>query len=257
MIRARTNSYRGRFVAYLAVIAGVTIAMPQFSEKIGVSFGQGIDQRQNGQNRLTQENVCHPARHPFNKGDAIRIMVPLDSAHFINGVYQIDDCGFVNLPAIGRLKIDTMTQSSLALYLDTMYVQYLRYPVVQVEPLIRVSLLGGFYHPGLYFLSPTVSLWEAVSIAGGPQREDGLKIINWERGGTLLKTDLLPEIEAGTSLTAIGFKSGDQLWVTHAPKRDKWEVFRTDVLPMLTITISTAATIATLYFSYEAYRSQR
>jgi protein involved in polysaccharide export with SLBB domain len=243
MIRAKMNSYRSRFIAYVAVIAGVTMTAPALGQYFGVTSGQ--------------TSVLKADQHPFLSGDAIKIKVPLDSNNFINGIYHVDDYGFVNLPVIGKIKIDNMTLVSLTAFLDTAYLKFLRFPTVHVEPLMRLSLLGGFYRPGLYYFTPETSLWEAVATAGGPMREDGLKLLNWERGGTVLKTDLLPNVEAGTSLANIGFKSGDQIWVTHLPKRSKWEAFRTDVLPMLTITISTAATIATLYFSYEAYRSQR
>lgn len=194
-------------------------------------------------------------QNPFKKGDAFRLIVSPDTAHFLNGIFQIDDNGEALLPIVGKVKVDNWSEKKLTKYLDSLYLPYLRYPDLRVQPLIRVAMLGGYLKPGMYYLSPTSSLWDALVQAGGPLREDGLKKIHWERGNVVLKETLLPDIEAGASLSKIGIRSGDQLWVTHQLKREGWEIFRTDVLPMLTITISTAATIATLYFSYQTYQS--
>jgi protein involved in polysaccharide export with SLBB domain len=197
------------------------------------------------------------AQYPFKKGDAFRLIVSPDTVHFLTGIYQIDDNGAALLPIVGIVKVDNMSEKTLTAYLDSLYLPYLRHPGLRVQPLIRVSLLGGFFKPGMYYLSPTSSLWDAVALAGGTVREDGLKKINWERGNVVLKKSLLPEIESGASLSKIGITSGDQLWVTHILKRDGWEIFQTNVLPLLSITISTAATLATLYFSYEAYSGRK
>jgi protein involved in polysaccharide export with SLBB domain len=208
-------------------------------------------------NAVAANDTRSEAQNPFKKGDAFRLIVSPDTAHFLNGIFQIDDNGEALLPIVGKLKVDNMSEKKLTAFLDSQYLSYLRYPDLRVQPLIRVAMLGGFLRPGMYYLSPTSSLWDALAQAGGPVREDGLKKIHWERGNVVLKETLLPDIEAGASLYKIGIRSGDQLWVTHVPKRDGWEIFQTNVLPILTMSISTAATVATLYFSYQAYNRNR
>jgi hypothetical protein len=192
---------------------------------------------------------------PFVRGDAVRISVYPDTTLFINGLYHIDDNGFVLLPIVGRTRIDTLTERQFESFLDTAYLRFLRYPMVQVQPLIRLTLLGGFQKPGLYYLSPHASLWDALAVAGGPIREDGLKKIKWERQGKVLQTGLAPAVETGTSLVSFGFKSGDQLWVTHVPKRDGWDIFISDVLPVVSISISAITAVGTLYFAYQVNRA--
>lgn len=196
------------------------------------------------------------AQFPFKKGDAFRLSVSRDTAHFLTGIYPIDDDGAALLPIVGKVKVDNLSEKALTAFLDTLYLPYLRYPDLRVQPLIRVAMLGGFAKPGLYYLSPTSSLWDALAQTGGPLREDGLKRIHWERGNDVIKTTLLADIETGASLSKIGIRSGDQLWVTHVVKRDGWEIFQTEVIPVLSISVTAMSAAATLYFSYQAYNNK-
>ncbi len=201
--------------------------------------------------------LSQSAERPFTKGDAVRIAVFQDSLHFVNGIYHIDDDGCVFLPIVGKVKIDTMPERNFSLYLNSVYLQFLRYPTVQVLPLMRLSLLGGFSKPGLFYISPSASLWEAIAMAGGPAREDGIKKITWERSGQTVSNNLLASIQSGASLKTIGIQSGDQLWVTHVPKRDGWEIFTTGVLPIISVSVSALAASATVYYVYQTYRGTK
>ncbi|MBN1129949.1 MAG: hypothetical protein JXA71_13230 [Chitinispirillaceae bacterium] len=197
-----------------------------------------------------------PVQHPFGKGDAFRIYVSPDTASFLNGTYPIDDDGYVFLPIIGRIKADTMSAGDFYAIVDSVYMPFLRHPNILIQPLIRVSLLGGFHKPGLYYISPSASLWDAVAVAGGPAREDGLKKIKWEHNGETVKEHLLADIEKGTSLKNLGFASGDQLRVTRLPKMEAWETFRTELLPVLSLTISAISASATMYVAYQAFKGR-
>ena len=194
-------------------------------------------------------DIVSPAHRTFTKGDGVLLSIYPDTALFVKGAYHIDDEGCVFLPIIGKVKIDTMSEKNLSEYLNTTYLQYLRYPNMQAQPLIRLSLLGGFQKPGFYYISPTASLWDAIALAGGTVREDGLKKIYWERKGMRQTSDLLPLIESGQSLETLGFQSGDQLWVTHAEKRGAWNVFTSDVLPLLTVAVTGVSAASTIYYA--------
>jgi protein involved in polysaccharide export with SLBB domain len=194
---------------------------------------------------------------PYRSGDAVRIAVSSDTTHFVNGTYQIDDHGFVFLPVLGKVKIDTMSEKGFQSFLNTAYLSYLRFPTIQVHSLIRVSLLGGFAKPGLFYVDPSASLWETVALAGGPVREDGMKKINWERDGKIIDKKLLSPLESGVSLKTVGIQSGDQLWITHIPKRDGWEFFTTDILPVLSVSVSALSAVATLFFVYQTYQGRK
>jgi protein involved in polysaccharide export with SLBB domain len=201
---------------------------------------------------FAQEQKNSGSGNVFLRGDALKIMVAPDTLQFINGTYLIDDDGCVFLPVLGKVKVDAMSEMELTTYLNSAYQTYLKYPTVKVQPLMRISLLGGFHRPGFFYVNPTISLWGAIALAGGPIREDGIKKINWERRGSVINKNLLPAIEAGRSLKTLGVQSGDQLWITHIPNRDGWELFTTNVLPIISVSVSALSVVTAFYFFSEA-----
>jgi protein involved in polysaccharide export with SLBB domain len=199
---------------------------------------------------------CYRLDSLLAPGNAVRITVYPDSTHFLNGVYPIDDRGCIRLPIAGLVHIVSSSEEQLLEYLKEVFVDYLRYPTLIVTPLIRLSLLGGFYSPGLYWIDPRASLWEAVARGGGVEREDGIKKLRWERDRELVVQDLVPIYQSGKSLLSIGFRSGDQLWVTSRPRVTGWERFRTEYLPLLTTLATVATSAVTLYQTTRLLREE-
>jgi protein involved in polysaccharide export with SLBB domain len=119
--------------------------------------------------------------------------------------------------------------------------------------MMRLSLVGGFHKPGLYYINPRASYWQAIALGGGPVREDGIKKIRWERNGQIIKYDLVSGFETGQTLEDIGIQSGDQLCVTPKPKAGFWDIFNASIFPLLSLGISAA----TAYFSVETYLKTR
>lgn len=189
-------------------------------------------------------------------GEAL-VLSTLPDTGFLNGVYPVDDQGYAHFPVVGMVKVAGIPIPQLQENLKQEFIDYLRYPTLTVKPLIRVSLMGGFARPGLYYVSPSSNLWEAVRMGGGMQRKDGIEKLRWKRDREFVAKDVVPYFQSGNSLRAIGFKSGDQLLVTQRPDRTGWEVFRQEVLPVLSAVLSTATTAASLYLTYEAWKDNR
>lgn len=193
----------------------------------------------------------------FTPGDAIEIRVFPDTTSFPNGIYPIDDRGFVYLPIIGYMKVSDKTTSTVESYLKDAYVNFLPQPNVQVRPLIRASLLGGFLEPGLYWIDPRENMWNLIERAGGTEREDGIEKSEWKRSNVTITKNLVPYIESGKSLETIGFKSGDQILVTPRPKQSFSDVFRMDILPILSVTLTAVTTAATAFIAYSTFQDRR
>ncbi|MCL2688436.1 MAG: polysaccharide biosynthesis/export family protein [Chitinispirillia bacterium] len=179
----------------------------------------------------------------FVPGDGLRITIYPDSAHFLNGIYPIDLGGYVYLPLVGRFLVTAMTTAQFSEFLQSTFAQYLRFPEVQVTPLIRVSMLGGFKEAGLYYIEPDRSFWELVYMAGGPSHEEGLRKMKWERDKTVIASNLIPHYQSGHSLAALGIKSGDRISTPQDPTRNFWSGFMRDtlirdVLPVATFLLS-------------------
>jgi protein involved in polysaccharide export with SLBB domain len=184
-------------------------------------------------------------------GDAIRVSAYPDTSSFINGFYPIDGEGRVYLPLIGKLDVSNMSEKAFLDSLKAVYISYLRYPNLQVRHLIRVSLLGGFQRPGLYYIDPDYTMWDAVYQTGGTTREDGLKRMKWERDRRTVANDIIPYYQSKQSLRTIGFKSGDQLWTPVDPKKSWYDVAIKDVLLSQVLPLITAT--ASIYISYLMY----
>jgi protein involved in polysaccharide export with SLBB domain len=184
-------------------------------------------------------------------GDAVRIYAIPDTASFLNGFYPIDGEGKIYLPILGKMSITGMSEKALADTLKAFYINYLRYPNLQIRPLIRISLLGGFHKPGLFYVDPDCSMWDAVYLAGGTLFEDGLKRMEWERDRKPVSKDVIPFLQSGQSLRSLGFKSGDQLWTPSKEMQSWWERFgRETIFGELVPIVSTAATLYITYLTF-------
>ena len=244
-----------KIVMVLFCMAWYTVAQ-QGLDQNGVTLPSATLNLQSG--KLMQNGTTESAdKYPFHCGDAVGILVAPDTASFLKGEYIIDDDGCINLPIIGRKRITAMTQEELTNYLKTAFVQYLRYPGVQIQPLIRLELMGGFQRPGFYYISPQAPFWEVFHLAGVPVREDGLEKIKLLRSHITIDFDPIHSIEIGQSLKQMGIQSGDQIMVTARPLKTKWDYFKDDVLPILSLMLSLTATTATAYISYETYKGGR
>ena len=210
---------------WMAYQAEIPAASPEVAKSIQKSF-------------LTDWN--------FHSGDAVRITVTPDTG-FPNGIYPVDGDGYVDLPMIGPLQVTSMSKAEFEQKISEKFIPLLRFSSIQVRRVMSISFQGGFQRPGVYWLSPGATLWYALSLTGGTVREDGLNRIKWERGGERMGekvTDLLGKPEP---IAELGFQSGDVLRVLNRPKKTGWDVFRQDVLPLISFGLSTAITAITLY----------
>ncbi len=183
--------------------------------------------------------------YPFKPGDGIQISTFPDST-FLSRVFPIDDRGYAEFPIVGEIDVSKMTEQELVDFIKSTYTNYLRHPNVRVKPVVRISMLGGFMRPGLYYVDINSSLWEAVHLAGGTLLEDGIYEMRWERNHDDVVDDTAPVFERGISLRELGFKSGDQIWTPSPAARTFWDTIR-DVMPILTF----STTLWAIYNTYQ------
>ena len=203
-----------------------------------------------GSNSFLTEPISQPqtskSTHPFKASDGILVDVFPDTNSFLNRIFSIDDRGYAEFPLAGKVNVAKMTKKQLIDFIRRTYKIYLRYPNVYVKPVARISLLGGFAKPGLYYIDINSSLWDIVFEAGGPVMEDGVYEMHWQRNEEDESEDITRYYETGTSLRAMGFKSGDQIWTPSPDARTIWDAVR-DVLPILTF----STTIWLMYNTYQ------
>ena len=151
---------------------------------------------ESGQNPPPQDRTQLSYRsQTFRPGDAVKISVYPDTSSFLNDIYNIDGNGNIFLPIRGKINVSNLSVIEFESYVKKNFAAYLRYPDVKVRPLIRVSLLGGFANPGLYYIDPDYTMWDLVHLAGGTLREDGLRKMKWERNRDIVEKNLIPFYE--------------------------------------------------------------
>jgi protein involved in polysaccharide export with SLBB domain len=181
----------------------------------------------------------------FQSGDAVSISTSPDTG-FPNGIYIINEHGCVDLPIVGLVNISQTKKDSFDMLIKDTYIGYVKGPYLKTHRLMRISMLGGFAKPGLYWISPEATLWNAVYMAGGPMREDGITKMKWERGDQLIKKGMATDFQSGKTLDQLGFESGDQISVTARQKLTPWEIFLQNVVPVLSLSITAVVAAASL-----------
>jgi len=139
-------------------------------------------------------------------GDAIRLGFWREPE--LNGDYTVDETGRAVLPILGAFDVGPYGAAALKTRLAESFASELRNQEVQITLLRKVRVLGFVAQPGLYYVDPTMSLGDAVSLAGGPADDGRLDGIRVYRGELLIGEDL----DANQAFDA-GLFSGDRIMV--------------------------------------------
>ena len=136
-------------------------------------------------------------------------------------------------PVIGAVAISSWPADSIGPRLTKGLSEYLRDPVIEVTLLRRIAIYGFVIKPGLYSVDPTMTVQEALALAGGAMPDGQKDRVELIRDSRRIATDL----NETTALTQINIRSGDQLFV---PAMSWWGRNGKVVIPSL---IAATATI--------------
>ncbi|MFC1660012.1 polysaccharide biosynthesis/export family protein [Gemmatimonadota bacterium] len=168
---------------------------------------------------------------PLQPGDAVRIRFSRETE--LGGTFRVDEFGMVVLPLLGERTVQGLSPPLLRREIRSEYEVQLRNQAVEVTPLRRIRILGEVRNPGLIDVDATMSLDDAIALAGGATNLGDLKHVSLVRGGE--------EVASGLDVThpvTAGVHSGDQVYV---PMRS-W-VSRNSTM-LVGVLISSAASIA-------------
>jgi protein involved in polysaccharide export with SLBB domain len=192
----------------------------------------------------------------FKSGETMTVEVPLDTASVINGHYTVDSMGYVKLPVMGNVYVHNRGVSEIQSMIATKMSAYMRDTHVTVTPVIRLALLGSWKNPGMYYVNPDASIWDACTVAGSPVYEGKFRKWKVMRGTDELPIVLADEFSHGTSLRNAGIRSGD-IFVIPVPNPTSgfWYWFK-ESLTATTQVATVAATIITAYLTYKVLDNQ-
>ena len=122
--------------------------------------------------------VVNDATYPLRSGDLIRLRIWREED--LSGEFQVNAGGLVVFPRLGDYQVAGETSQSLAKRLSEDYRRYLRNPSIEITVLRRINVLGAVSRPGLYNVDPTVTVADALALAGGVTsigNQDNIRII--------------------------------------------------------------------------------
>lgn len=170
-------------------------------------------------------------------GDVIRLRIWREPD--LSGEFSIDYDGVVVLPKLGPLRATVDAPPTLERKIVEMYGRYLRNPSIEVNFLRRVNVQGAVMRPGLYPLDPTMTVGDALALAGGPTPVGKPNEVQLLRGGERVTIDF----DESTRIGDLPIRSGDQLFV---PERS-WFVRNQGFVATF---LGTATTIMITVFTY-------
>lgn len=142
--------------------------------------------------------------HP---GDIVRLRIWREPD--LSGDFAVDETGVVTFPKLGPVRVSMESAESLKARLVAGYQVFLRNPSVDVILLKRVNVLGAVKNPGLYPIDPTMTIADAVALAGGATSDGDRHRIELLRGNTRLDVKLSDQ----TRIADLPLRSGDQIFV--------------------------------------------
>jgi protein involved in polysaccharide export with SLBB domain len=143
----------------------------------------------------------------IRSGDVIRLNIWREPD--MSGEYIVDEAGTVVFPRVGEYNVLGDTNASLQGRLLADYQQYLRNPSIDIIVLRRIGIIGSVNQPGLKLVDPTVTISDALALAGGATPLGDPNKIRILRDGQ----EIAVEVGADTRLSDSPIRSGDQLFV--------------------------------------------
>ena len=143
---------------------------------------------------------------PLAPGDAIQLAFWREPQ--LSGDYPVDETGTVVLPLLGARQVTQLRPEELKRTLLEEYAQQVRNQEVRITLLRRIRILGAVKNPGLYRVDPTMTVGDALALAGGATPEGKLKGIRVFRNGQEIRSRLDINIQLLQQV-----RSGDQILV--------------------------------------------
>lgn len=140
-------------------------------------------------------------------GDIVRLRVWREPD--LSGEFAVDENATVVLPRVGRMDVASETAESLEQRLVEFYSEFLQHSSIDVTLLRRVQILGAVKNPGLYPVDPTMSVSDALALAGGITNQGNISRVELLRRGERMAFQVRESTRIGDS----PIQSGDQLFV--------------------------------------------
>jgi len=149
----------------------------------------------------------------FQAGD--RIFLRVDGEAQLTDTFTVAPGPELPLPQLGAVPLKGVLRQELQPRLEAHLGQYLRNPVVQIRPLIRVLVEGEVLRPGFYAVAPQQPLADVITAAGGFTPRSKPTGIQVQRGAaTIWEGPMLQQsLSRGDSFDYLNLRAGDRVLV--------------------------------------------
>jgi protein involved in polysaccharide export with SLBB domain len=149
----------------------------------------------------------------FQAGD--RIFLRVEGEPQLTDTFTVGPGPELALPQIGAVPLSGVLRAELQQRLEGYLARYIRDPVVQIRPLIRVLVEGEVMRPGFYGVAPQQPVADVITAAGGftqRSRPTGMRV---ERDRTTIwgGASLQQALSRGDSFDYLNLRAGDRLLV--------------------------------------------
>lgn len=140
-------------------------------------------------------------------GDAVRLKIWREPE--LSGDFPVNESGVVVLPKLGPRQVVAEHPDSLKRWVVRSYATVLRNPSIEVLLVRRIQVLGAVKNPGLYPVEPTMTVADAIALAGGTTPQGRSDKVELRRQGEKVPGKLSGRLLIGES----PIQSGDQIFV--------------------------------------------
>jgi protein involved in polysaccharide export with SLBB domain len=166
-----------------------------------------FDSRLRAQSTPASSGAGDVLANTVRPGDLIRLKIWREPE--MSGDIPVNEEGVATLPRIGPLQVGNLAADSLKRMLIRSYAVFLRDPAVDITVLRRVTILGAVRTPNVYHLEPTMTVAEALALAGGVAPEGKQDQVEVRREGSVVALKLSRRVR----LADTPLRSGDELYV--------------------------------------------
>jgi polysaccharide export outer membrane protein len=128
----------------------------------------------------------------------------------LSDTVPVDNDGIAVFPKLGSIGVTGIRPDSLEQLLLSRYSEYLRNPSIRVRVLRRITIWGAVMRPGAYPVDLTMTIPDALALAGGATPEGKAGKVELRRGSARTVVDLSG---AAQRVGDLSLRSGDQLVV--------------------------------------------
>ncbi len=153
------------------------------------------------------EALLNQGADPLRLGDIVRLRIWREAE--MSGDYTVNEDGDVVLPRVGNIHVAGEQPAEVKTRITQAYSRFLQNPSIEVTLLRRVHVLGAVRNTGLYPVDPTMTVSDALALAGGTTADGSPNRVVLIRDGVRLPVKL----EANTPIAGAAIRSGDQIYV--------------------------------------------